>query len=194
MHGVREELIDAQASSVGIPLIKTTMYEGCNEEYEKRMSEVLQDTKSKGIEIVAFGDIFLEDLRLYRENQMRQIGMECLFPIWKKNTSDLVSQFLREGFKTITCCINDAYLNETWCGRILDEKFIRDLPTRVDPCGENGEFHSFCFEGPIFKRPIPIRTGEKIYKTFDLKPADSSDEDIHVKTNGFWFIDLLLNS
>ena len=194
MHGVREELIDAQASSVGIPLIKTTMYEGSNEEYEKRMSEVLQDTKSKGIEIVAFGDIFLEDLRLYRENQMRQIGMECLFPIWKKNTSDLVSQFLHEGFKTITCCINDAYLNETWCGRILDEKFIRDLPTGVDPCGENGEFHSFCFEGPIFKRPIPIRTGEKIYKTFDLKPADSSDQDIYVKTNGFWFIDLLLNS
>ena len=193
MHGVREELIEAQASSIGIPLIKVIVYEGSNVEYENRMSETLQGVKSEGIEIVAFGDIFLEDLRTYRENQMKQIGMECLFPLWKKNTSDLASQFLREGFKTIICCINDIHLHETWCGRIMDEKFIHDLPMGVDPCGENGEFHSFCYEGPVFKKPIPIRTGEKIYREFDLKPVDSSGQE-PVKTNGFWFIDLILNS
>jgi uncharacterized protein (TIGR00290 family) len=191
MHGVREELIEAQAKSIGIPLIKMTVYQGSNEEYESRMSETLRKLKSEGIEVVAFGDIFLEDLRLYRENQMRKIGMECLFPIWKKDTRVLINQFLREGFKTIICCISDVHLDETWCGRILDEKFIHDLPVGVDPCGENGEFHSFCYEGPIFKKPIPIRTDEKIYKILDVKPSDSETEDIPVKKNGFWFIDLL---
>jgi uncharacterized protein (TIGR00290 family) len=191
MHGVREELIDAQAAGIGIPLIKVTVYEGSNEEYENRMSETLQELKSEGIETVAFGDIFLEDLRTYREHQMKRIGMECLFPIWKKNTGDLVIHFLHEGFKTIICCINDAYLDETWCGRIMDEKFIPDLPAGVDPCGENGEFHSFCYEGRVFRKPIPVRTGEKIYKTFNMKPSDTSGHNIPVKTNGFWFIDLL---
>ena len=191
MHGVREELIDAQASNIGIPLIKMTVYEGNNEEYEDSMSEVLQSVKNSGINIIAFGDIFLEDLRLYRENQMKLIGMECLFPVWKINTLNFVNQFLKEGFKTITCCVNDVYLDESWCGRIVDENFIHDLPIGVDPCGENGEFHSFCYEGPIFKKPIPIRTGEKIYKIFDTKSSDSSGYNLPDKTNGFWFIDLL---
>ena len=194
MHGIREELIEAQARSIGIPLIKMMVFEGSNEEYEKAMLEVLQTAKAKGIEVVAFGDIFLEDLRLYRENQMRQIGMECLFPIWKRDTHELADQFIREGFKTIICCISDEHLNESWCGRILDEKFIHDLPVGIDPCGENGEFHSFCFDGPIYKNRIAIKMGETIYKTYDLNQNDSSEDGLIYKKNGFWFIDLSLDN
>ncbi len=177
MHGVREELMEAQAAEIGIPLIKVYVYEGNNEEYEDRMSQALVNVKGAGIGTVAFGDIFLEDLRAYRENQMRKIGMEGIFPLWKTYTPDLANNFIAEGFKTITCCVHDGYLDQSWCGRLIDEEFIKALPPGVDPCGENGEFHSFCFEGPIFKRALSIVAGEKIYKPLDQK-------------TGFWFCDL----
>lgn len=179
MHGVREELIEAQAASIGIPLLKVYVYGGTNEEYENCMKQELLKAKDKGIDTIAFGDIFLEDLRTYREEQMRKIGMHCLFPIWKADTNQLVRNFIDDGFKTITCCIHDGFLNESWCGKMIDEKFISDLPAGVDPCGENGEFHSFCYEGPIFSSPLSIAAGEKIYKKIDMN------------SNGFWFCDLL---
>jgi uncharacterized protein (TIGR00290 family) len=180
MHGVREDLIEMQAAGIGIPLIKVYVYDGNNEEYENRMSCALVNAKSTGIETVAFGDIFLEDLRAYRENQMRKIGMNCIFPLWKTPTLDLAHNFISEGFKTITCCVHDGYLDESWCGKIIDEEFLNALPPDVDPCGENGEFHSFCFEGPIFKKALSIVPGEKIYKALDQK-------------TGFWFCDLAFN-
>jgi uncharacterized protein (TIGR00290 family) len=181
MHGVREELIEAQAESIGIELLKVYVYEGTNEEYENCMQKELLKIKVDGIGTVAFGDIFLEDLRAYREEQMRKVGMDCLFPIWKKDTHQLVRDFLREGFSTLTCCVNDAYLDQSRCGILMDEKFIADLPACVDPCGENGEFHSFCFEGPIFKKNLSIITGEKVYRKSDMN------------SSGFWFCDLLKN-
>lgn len=177
MHGVREELIEMQANRIGIQLAKVYVYEGNNDEYEDCMSRALVDAKALGIETVAFGDIFLEDLRVYRENQMKKIGMQCLFPLWNMPTHELALNFIAEGFKTITCCIHDGYLDESWCGRLIDEEFLKALPQGVDPCGENGEFHSFCFEGPIFKKTLPIFTGEKIYKALD-------------QNTGFWFCDL----
>ncbi len=180
MHGVREELIDAQASSIGIPLLKVFVYEGDNKEYENCMQEELLKAKSKGVGTVAFGDIFLEDLRAYREEQMGKIGIDCLFPIWKADTHQLVRNFIHEGFKTITCCTHDGFLDESWSGKMIDEKFIADLPAGVDPCGENGEFHSYCFEGPIYKKNLSIVTGEKVFKKFETNG------------NGFWFCDLLL--
>ena len=178
MHGVREELIDAQAESIGIELLKVYVYEGTNEEYENSMQKELLKVRDVGIETVTFGDIFLEDLRAYREEQMRKIGMNCLFPIWKKDTHQLVRDFICEGFRTLTCCVNDAYLDQNKCGILVDEKFIADLPAGVDPCGENGEFHSFCFEGPIFKKKLSIITGEKIFRKSDMH------------SDGFWFCDL----
>jgi uncharacterized protein (TIGR00290 family) len=180
MHGVREELIDAQAASIGIPLLKVYVYNGNNEEYENSMKEELMKVKAMGVETIAFGDIFLEDLRAYREEQMGKIRMDCLFPIWKTDTKQLVRNFLQEGFKTITCSTHDRFLDETWCGKMIDEKFIADLPEGIDPCGENGEFHSFCFEGPIYKKNLSIITGEKVFKK------------IEQNRNGFWFCDLLL--
>jgi uncharacterized protein (TIGR00290 family) len=178
MHGVREELIEAQAASIGIDLVKVYVYEGNNEEYENNMQRELLKVKDAGIRMIAFGDIFLEDLRVYREEQMRKIEMDCLFPIWKTDTHQLVRNFISEGFKTLTCCVNDACLDLSWCGKLIDGKFIADLPTGVDPCGENGEFHSFCFEGPIYKKKLSISTGEKVFKKPDINSI------------GFWFCDI----
>lgn len=150
MHGVREELIEAQAASIGIPLLKVYVYEADNNEYERKMNDTLLKVKSEGISTVAFGDIFLEDLKQYREDKMRGIGMNCLFPIWQEDTLQLINDFIEKGFKTITCCINDGYLDKDWCGRVIDDSFLSQLPKNVDPCGENGEFHSFCYEAPFF--------------------------------------------
>lgn len=194
MHGVREELIEAQASSIGVPLLKVYVYEASNTEYEQQMNAMLQKVKAEGINTVAFGDIFLEDLRLYREEKIKSVGMNCLFPIWKKDTKWLVNDFIESGFKTYTCCINDGYLDESWCGRLIDDGFIKELPSTVDPCGENGEFHSFCFEGPIFKTPLAVVKGEKTYKELLLKTKDHPTPIKDVGTKGFWFCDLLLQS
>jgi uncharacterized protein (TIGR00290 family) len=192
MHGVREELIEAQAESIGIPLLKVNVYEADNLEYERQMNEILLKAKAEGINTVAFGDIFLEDLRHYREDKMKAIGMNCIFPIWKKDTLWLVNDFIEKGFKTITCCINDGYLDESWCGKMIDEVFVKELPPTVDACGENGEFHTYCFEGPIFKKKINIVAGEKTYKPLEIKLADHPTPIKDVGTKGFWFIDLFL--
>lgn len=192
MHGVREELIEAQAESIGIPLLKVYVYEANNGEYEQQMSVILLNAKAEVIEHVIFGDIFLEDLRQYREQKMSAINMHCVFPIWQTNTKWMVNDFIAKGFKTCICCINDGYLDETWCGRIIDEDFIKQLPDTVDPCGENGEFHSFCFEAPIFKKKINIVLGEKTYKALEIKLSDHPTPIKDVGTKGFWFCDLLL--
>ncbi|MEO6960828.1 MAG: diphthine--ammonia ligase [Puia sp.] len=192
MHGVREELLEAQAERIGIPLKKVYVLEGNNREYERLMGEALLAVRREGVFMVAFGDIFLEDLRTYRENQMRAFQMNCLFPVWKMNTMMLIGNFITLGFKAITCCVNDGFLDESWCGRVINEQFVRELPSSADPCGENGEFHSFCFEGPVFKTPIAIRTGEKVYRALELNRKEKPDQDTTVYTKGFWFCDLLL--
>jgi uncharacterized protein (TIGR00290 family) len=191
MHGVRDELIEAQGASLGIPIMRVKVFGASNEEYEENMAEAIQLAKKRGIDSIAFGDIFLEDLRVYREKQMRQLKMECIFPIWKNNTSDLANAFVDQGFKSIICCVDDSKLDKSWCGKVIDKQFLKDLPEGVDPCGENGEFHSFCFDGPIFKRAIKIKTGEMVFKTYDLNDDDSSENTRNNKKNGFWFIDLV---
>ena len=187
MHGVREALVDAQSASIGIPLIKVFTYEASNAEYEKQMEAALLQVKGEGIEHVIFGDIFLEDLRVYRENNLAKIGMTAVFPLWKHDTRELVNAFIASGFKTITCCVNDALLGEEHVGKVVDAEFINALPPAVDPCGENGEFHTFCFDGPIFKEAIPFTKGEKIYKPLELKEEDLS----YSNTKGFWYCELL---
>jgi uncharacterized protein (TIGR00290 family) len=173
MHGVREELLDAQAGSIGIPLVKVWVKEGTNQEYEQQMQAVLLQAKSEGIDHVIFGDIFLEDLRVYRENNLAKINMTAVFPLWKMDTGLLIRDFIARQFKSITCCVSDAHLTENWVGKEIDASFVEQLPTTVDPCGENGEFHSFCYEGSIFKTKIPFTIGEKVFR------------------DGFWFCDLL---
>ena len=191
MHGVREELLDIQTESIGIPLLKVRVTEGTNNEYEKQMETALLKAKSEGINYVIFGDIFLEDLRVYRENNLSKIGMQGVFPLWKMDTTFLINDFIRLQFKTVVCCTNDGYLSEEWVGKEIDKSFIDELPTTVDPCGENGEYHTFCFDGPLFKKKIGFTVGEKIYKALEIKTDNDCTLPSANTTKGFWFCDLL---
>jgi uncharacterized protein (TIGR00290 family) len=163
MHGVRRELLKRQAESIGLPLHEVLIPPQCvNPIYEARMEEALRAHYDKGVRIVAFGDIFLEDLRAYREKNLARIGMTALFPIWKRDTRELIRTFRSANFRGIAVCIDSKVLDRSFAGRELDEAFFRDLPPQADPCGENGEFHTFVFDGPIFHAPVPVRAGEII--------------------------------
>ena len=188
MHGVREELLEAQARSIGIPLKKVYVSAGSNAEYEEKMEAMLLELKAEEIEHVIFGDIFLEDLREYRENNLAKVGMKAVFPLWKQDTKTLINKFLELGFRTVVCCTNDAFLGEKETGMEIDTGFISSLPANVDPCGENGEFHTFCFAGPIFKIAINFSIGEKVYRP--LPRSTDCTLPSEIKTKGFWYCDL----
>ena len=198
MHGVRVKLLEAQAKSIGLPLKIMQIPEmPTMEVYENVMSETLQEFKKQGITHSVFGDIFLEDLRKYRENQLAQIGFEGIFPLWKIPTSTLIQEFISLGFKTIVVCVNERYLNKSFVGRIIDQDFINDLPENVDVCGENGEFHTFTFAGPIFSNPINFEIGETVYRKYE-KPQSEDSSNTTCDTNtseafdyGFWYCDLI---
>lgn len=188
MHGVHVSLLEKQAESLGFPLIKMEIpKEPSMEEYSEIMSKTMNDIKSQGVTHSIFGDIFLEDLRKYREDQLQSIGMKAVFPLWKQNTTDLINEFLSLGFKTIVTCVNETYLDKSFAGRIIDQDFIKDLPENVDPCGENGEFHTFTFDGPIFKKPIQFEIGETVKKTYPKPKSDENENGEYV----FWFCDLV---
>jgi uncharacterized protein (TIGR00290 family) len=184
MHGVRETLLDQQAKSIGIPLQKIYMPECSDMQvYNDILGIKLSELKQKNYSHSLFGDIFLEDLRVYREKQLSKTGIRAAFPIWKKNTHELINEFIDLGFKTIVTCIKEKYLDKSFAGRIIDRDFLQDLPAHVDPCGENGEFHTFVFEGPIFKEKIDFIIGEKTYRKYE-------DENNSQFDTGFWFCDL----
>lgn len=165
MHGVRRELLHRQGEQIGLPIDEVWIGPGAsNAEYEERMGRQLRSYVQRGIGHVAFGDIFLEDLRQYRERNLAQIGLRAVFPIWQRDTRELVATFLEQGFRSITCCIDGRVLGDEFAGRVIDRQFISDLPGGVDPCGENGEFHSFTFAGPLFRREIAVRPGERVRK------------------------------
>ncbi|MDD3013583.1 MAG: diphthine--ammonia ligase [Candidatus Gastranaerophilales bacterium] len=175
MHGVRKTLLDSQAESLGIPLNKVFVSSSpSNDEYEAKMKETLLAYKEKGVGSVAFGDIFLEDLKEYRDKKLAIVDMKGLYPIWKRDSKELVKKFIDLGFKAIVTCVNSKVLDKSFVGRVIDDDFLNDLPENVDPCGENGEFHSFAFEGPIFKEKIKFKVGEIVLRdTFyfcDLLP------------------------
>lgn len=163
MHGVRRELLHQQAAELGLPVDEVWISQGAaNAEYEARMDEMLAGCRRRGIRTVAFGDIFLEDLRTYRERNLSRVGMQCPFPIWKRDTRELLESFLTNEFRSVTCCIDTRKLPDSFVGRQIDRNFLDELPSGVDPCGENGEFHSFAYAGPVFAREIPVRTGETV--------------------------------
>ena len=165
MHGVRRALLERQAESLGLPLHAVLIPPQCiNATYEARMKEALAQHFEQGVRRVAFGDIFLEDLRVYRENNLAQVGMTAIFPIWKRDTRELAREFMFLGFRAMAVCVDPRVLDASFAGRELDASFFADLPPGVDPCGENGEFHTFVFDGPIFKTPIACRTGEKVMR------------------------------
>ncbi|MDD5541908.1 MAG: adenine nucleotide alpha hydrolase [Acidobacteriia bacterium] len=161
MHGVRRTLLEQQAASLGIPLeIVWITPQADNREYESKMQALLEKYSQRGIQSVAFGDIFLEDLRQYRETNLAKIGMRGIFPIWKRNTHDLAESFFAAGFHTVISCVDSKALDGTFVGREFDAAFLSDLPEGVDPCGENGEFHSFVYAGPNLQKRIAWRKGE----------------------------------
>jgi uncharacterized protein (TIGR00290 family) len=163
MHGVRRELLVQQAQSIGLPLHEVRIPpQSVNPIYEARMEEALRIHYDAGVRIVAFGDIFLEDLRAYREKNLDRIGITAHFPIWKRDTRELIRSFHAAKFRAIAACVDPKVLDRSFAGRELDASFFRDLPAGVDPCGENGEFHTFVFDGPIFRYPIPVAAGEVV--------------------------------
>ncbi|MCO4293826.1 diphthine--ammonia ligase [Solitalea sp. MAHUQ-68] len=186
MHGVREELLDQQAQSIGIPLKKMYVPANCtNDDYERELLAVFEALKEEGITTIIYGDIFLEDLKRYREQLLDKAGMKGCFPLWKKDTKVLVDDFLANEFRSVTCCIKSELLSKEFVGKEIDSEFLKAIPSTVDPCGENGEFHSFCFDGPIFTKPINFSLGETVYKPYNFK---TESEELQ---QGFWFVDLL---
>ena len=181
-HGVREDLLELQAESIGLPLDRLYLPSDSgvpcsNEHYQTLMRNALQRYCDAGVMLVAHGDIFLEDLRAYREKNLAKLGMRGVFPLWKRDTSELIEAFIRTGFKAYLSCVEEK-LGESFAGRSIDAKLIDDLPEGVDPCGEYGEFHSFVYDGPIFRKPIDVVVGEVVCRDTrfyaDLLPATPS--------------------
>jgi uncharacterized protein (TIGR00290 family) len=165
MHGLRQILLERQANALNLRLEKVFISKDVsNEEYECKIQEILKKYQEDGKTSVAYGDIFLEDIREYREKNLSKLGIRGIFPLWKKNTNELAHKFINLGFKAIIICIDSKTLNKSFVGRIFDEQFLSDLPSTVNPCGENGEFHSFVFDGPIFKKKILFKKGKIVFR------------------------------
>jgi uncharacterized protein (TIGR00290 family) len=175
MHGVRTELLEAQAEALKVPLKKVFIgIKASNIEYEKNMEKALLEYRDKGVECVIFGDIFLEDLRQYRENNLAKLGMKAVFPLWKKDTAKLAESFIYEGFKAVLACVDGKILDKSFAGREYDRSLLKDLHPTIDPCGENGEFHSFVYAGPVFDREIAVKK-----------------EEVVLREERFWYCDLM---
>jgi uncharacterized protein (TIGR00290 family) len=186
MHGVRERMLDLQAERMNMPLIKLKLPPSPDDTvYKNAMGEALGRLKQEGITVAAFGDIFLEDLKAYREQQLAQIGMQGLFPLWKKDTRELVSMIGQVVIEAMIVCVNEQYLGKEFLGRKVDAALLDSLPSNVDPCGENGEFHTFVYNAPFFSSPIPLKTGEVVHKKY--MPSTSDDKGW---STGFYFLDI----
>ncbi|MBX2906049.1 MAG: diphthine--ammonia ligase [Taibaiella sp.] len=182
MHGVRTELLHAQIKAIGLPHTEISLPQSpTNEEYEQLMMGEVGRLKGDGFTHAAFGDIYLEDLRRYREQQLERVGLSAVFPLWGEDTRDLLSYFVESGFRAVVVCVNDAFLDKSFAGRHLDASFFSDLPAGVDPCGENGEFHTFCYAAPFFSEEIAFKMGEIVCREYDNAGEKSA----------FWFADLI---
>ena len=163
MHGVRAELLEAQAAAAGVPLWRVDLPWPCpNAEYEARMRALIERARAAGITHMAFGDLFLEDVRAYRERQLTGTGIAPLFPLWGLDTAQLARDMLAGGLRAMLTCVDPKQLPARFAGRAFDEQLLAELPHGVDPCGERGEFHSFCHAGPIFRQPVPVTVGEVV--------------------------------
>jgi len=165
IHGVRSVLLEQQANALGFPLEKTFISKGASdEEYEKELLKALKRQRDSGVSSVVFGDIFLEDVRKYREQILAKASMNGIYPLWQRNTKELAHKFINLGFKAIITSIDSNVLGKDFVGREFDERFLSDLPENVDPCGENGEFHSFVYDGPIFRQKVLLKKGAKVLR------------------------------
>lgn len=192
MHGVRVELLEKQAESIGIPLYQVRLPEMPGmKEYDAIMKSTMEHFSAEGITHAIFGDIFLEDLKNYRDARLAEVGMTGIYPLWKRDTTELINEFLDLGFETVIACTQERL--ERIVGKEITPELIMSLPEDVDVCGENGEFHTFAFKGPIFKKEIAYRLGEKVFKQY-AAPKDQDDtcfSSAPPKPAGFWYCDLL---
>ena len=194
MHGLRNELLDMQLKALGFPHQKIELSGNVSmQSYDNIMRKAMEKLALEN-DFAAFGDIFLEDLKTYREERLAEKSIKGIFPLWKNNTHDLIEEFLSLGFKAITVCVNAKLLDKSFVGRELNRSFFDDLPKEVDPCGEHGEYHSFVYDGPIFKAPVNFKIGEKVYKKYES--VNNQDDDCFSNDNqdwdtGFWYCDLI---
>lgn len=185
MHGVHKNLLQRQVEAIGLPLsIMSIPGEVTMPEYDQLMSEKMEGFRKQDITHSIFGDIFLEDLKAYREKRLAEAGFKGHFPLWKKNTADLVREFIDLGFKTMLVSVDGSKLDKSFAGQIIDHDLLKELPKTVDPCGENGEFHSFVFDGPIFEHPVIFEKGQVVPKEYTL--SNQTQEKVT-----YWFQDLL---
>lgn len=186
MHGISETLLDRQCEQLIYPLIKMWVpNDSDNGSYETAFLELAAGLKAKGVDTIVFGDILLEDLREYRENLVQRVGLKAYFPLWNIPTNRLIQEFSDLGFQAVTCCVNSKILGSDWIGRQLDSDFFNKLPEIVDPCGENGEYHTFCFDGPIFNKKIDYTLGEKVFKSFNIPKMDGEE------VQGFYYVEII---
>ena len=165
MHGTRRELVEMQAEAAGVPLIKAPLPWPCsNLDYESAMRKICDQALTEGVSAIAFGDLFLADIRAYREQQLQGAGLEPIFPLWDFPTDRLAREMIAGGLRARIVCIDPKHLNPSFAGREFDLQLLSELPAGVDPCGENGEFHSFVYDGPMFSRAIPVTIGEQVQR------------------------------
>ncbi|MEO1051085.1 MAG: diphthine--ammonia ligase [Bacteroidota bacterium] len=191
LHGIREELIAAQADALGLPLEKLYLTKSDDHNnYEQLVTDFYSHQRKEGIAAIAFGDIFLEDLKAYRDNFLTDAGLKGVYPIWGYDTSQLVNDFLKAGFKTRICAANSAFFTEEQVGETLTEAMVANFPAAVDPCGENGEFHTFVFDGPIFKTPVSHGVKDAVSKTYTYNKQTASGDIEEINTT-FWFREIV---
>lgn len=192
MHGVRKALLEQQAAAIGLPLLTAELpLQPSMQEYNHIMDHNVGVLKAQGFSTAIFGDIFLEDLKQYREKELHKHGVACSFPLWQKDTGQLMKEFIEAGFKAIVVCVNGSLLDQSFCGRLLDASFVADLPPGVDPCGERGEYHSFVFDGPIFKHPVPFAKGGITTRFYPApKSGDDCFKEMPEPDYPFYFCDL----
>ncbi len=179
MHAVREALLDAQAAALGLPLIKVAIPNPCpNAVYEREMNAAMARARAEGVFHMAFGDLFLQEIRRYREEKLSAVGMTPVFPLWARPTRALAREMVAGGLRAHITCVDPKQLDRRFAGRVFDERLLNELPSGVDPCGENGEFHSFAFAGPMFSAPLRVAPGEIVERDgfvfADLLPAASA--------------------
>lgn len=189
MHGVREELLDAQAKAMNISHTKIKLPAAPDDAtYKEAMHAALEKLKNKGIHTAAFGDIFLEDLKNYRVEQLATVGFDAVFPLWKKDTRELIDLIEQIGIEVILVCVNEKFLGKEFLGRKIGRELLNDMPANVDPCGEHGEFHTFVYNAPYFNSSIPVQKGEIVYKDYATAKNDTDKWN-----TGFYFLDLALD-
>ena len=194
LHGVPERLIEAQAESLGFPLEKIYLPQSDDHDaYEQVIREFCMAQKNKGIDHVMYGDIFLEDLKAYRDKQLATVGLEGVYPIWNRDTKTLVEQFVQQGFKTVVCAANAALFEKLQVGQTIDQEWLAHLPASVDPCGENGEFHTFVYDGPMFNQPVSFRKGEMVDRSYTYNRKEEDGSLTPMKST-FYFQELLHDS